>query len=335
MSPQHLLSGSAGGRVHRASASDTSDSSPERLLQPRRGTREHYGECGRSSNAVISPKRISWRIRPGSSSRDRHLPGDAVPERAPPSIADKPCHHRPGTFDRSSSQNCGVSHVDAFAQEHPSIRVVRLRPGLIFKREAATGIRRLFADPLLASPLLPSPPSRRAGGRGRPACAFQAVHSLDVGDAYRRAILGDARGPYNIAADPPLDGELIARALGARSLPVRSALLRRAASISWRLRLQPLPPGWIDLAFSVPIMDTHRARTEIGWAPRVSATEALVELSRSTVGSSGPRLRRSTIRELGDRRWPCRHRPDLTVSDLDLMMCAPVDRSFRRDDEWH
>src|SRR5581483_1896640 len=32
--------------------------------------------------------------------------------------------------------------LDTFEREHPYVRVVRLRPGLIFKRSAATGIRR-------------------------------------------------------------------------------------------------------------------------------------------------------------------------------------------------
>src|SRR5215207_5010604 len=44
--------------------------------------------------------------------------------------------------------------LDRFERERPEVRVVRLRPGLIFKREAATGIRRLFAGPFLPSPLL-------------------------------------------------------------------------------------------------------------------------------------------------------------------------------------
>src|SRR5262249_31995183 len=60
-------------------------------------------------------------------------------------------------------------------REHPGMRVVRLRPGLIFKREAATGIRRLFAGPLLPGtllrreliPVVPDVPRLR----------FQAVHS--------------------------------------------------------------------------------------------------------------------------------------------------------------
>src|SRR3954454_5522733 len=44
--------------------------------------------------------------------------------------------------------------LDAFESAPPDVRVVRLRPGLIFQREAASEIRRLFAGPLLPSPLL-------------------------------------------------------------------------------------------------------------------------------------------------------------------------------------
>src|SRR6201996_6211300 len=46
--------------------------------------------------------------------------------------------------------------LDAFERDHPAWRVVRLRPGLIFKREAATEIRRLFIGPLLPGPILRS-----------------------------------------------------------------------------------------------------------------------------------------------------------------------------------
>jgi nucleoside-diphosphate-sugar epimerase len=166
--------------------------------------------------------------------------------------------------------------LDRLEREQPQMRIVRLRPGLIFKRGAATGIRRLFVGPLLPSPLvrrglIPVVPDL-------PRLRFQAVHSLDVGDAYRRALLSDARGAFNVAADPVIDSGVLAGLLGARRVPVRSGLLRAAADVSWRLRLQPSPPGWIDLALGVPIMDTTRAREELGWAPRTSAADALLEL---------------------------------------------------------
>ncbi len=82
--------------------------------------------------------------------------------------------------------------LDRFEIDNPDVRVVRLRPGLIFKRGAATGIRRLFAGPFLPNrlvrrsliPVVPDVPGLR----------FQAVHSHDVGEAYRLAATGDAVG---------------------------------------------------------------------------------------------------------------------------------------------
>jgi hypothetical protein len=72
---------------------------------------------------------------------------------------------------------------------------------------------------------------------------------------------------------------------------------------SWKLHLQPLDPGWIDLAFSVPLLDTTRARTELDWTPRVTATEALADVvaGMRDEGSTGsPVLRpRSLLDQLG------------------------------------
>jgi nucleoside-diphosphate-sugar epimerase len=104
------------------------------------------------------------------------------------------------------------------------------------------------------------------------------VHSLDVGDAFRLAATRDVRGAFNVAADPVLDPEGLGRLLEARPVKVPAAALRAAALASWKLRLQPTPPGWLDLALGVPIMDSSRARNELGWEPRRTSGEALLEL---------------------------------------------------------
>jgi nucleoside-diphosphate-sugar epimerase len=167
--------------------------------------------------------------------------------------------------------------LDALEAEHPRLRVVRLRPALCFKRAAASGIRRLFAGPLLPSPLvrpellpvLPLPAGLRT----------QAVHTDDVADAYRRAATDErARGAYNVAAEPVLDADTLGRALGARPIALPVGAVRAAADLSWRARLQPTPPGWLDLGMGVPLMDTGRIRRELGWTPRVRADDALLEL---------------------------------------------------------
>jgi nucleoside-diphosphate-sugar epimerase len=175
--------------------------------------------------------------------------------------------------------------LDRFERELPDRRVVRLRPGLIFKREAATGIRRLFAGPFLPSPLVK--PGRIPVVPGIPGLRFQAVHSRDVGLAYRLATVGEARGAFNVAAEPVLDPPTLARILGARVVPLGAGVARALAAATWRLRLQPTPPGWLDLGLSVPLMDVRRARTELGWEPRFGADEALRELLQGMSEGSG------------------------------------------------
>jgi UDP-glucose 4-epimerase len=181
--------------------------------------------------------------------------------------------------------------LDRFEREHPAIRVVRLRPALIFKREAASGIRRLFLGPLfpswLASPrLLQVVP-------GIPRLRFQAVHSRDVAEAYRLAVTRLVHGAFNIAADPVLDPQQLGRLLHARVVPVPAGLARVAAALTWRLHVQPTPPGWLDLALRVPLMATTRAREELSWTPRYRADEALLEVMegiREQAGSPTPPL---------------------------------------------
>ena len=75
-----------------------------------------------------------------------------------------------------------------------------MRPGLIFKAQAATEIRRLFAGPFLPRALL------------RP-------------------------GLIPIVPDIP----------------------------RLRFQAQPSEPGWLDMALAVPLLDSTRARTELGW----------------------------------------------------------------------
>jgi nucleoside-diphosphate-sugar epimerase len=167
--------------------------------------------------------------------------------------------------------------LDEVEAASPRLRVVRLRPGLIFKRESGPEIRRLFGGPFVPTqllrpgllPFLPLPERM----------VLQAVHADDVGEAYRIAALTDsARGAFNIAADPVLDQETLAKALGARAIPAPARALRVAADLTWRAHLQPTPPGWLDMGLGVPVMDTGRARRELGWTPRYTSVEALHEL---------------------------------------------------------
>lgn len=167
------------------------------------------------------------------------------------------------------------SILDEVEARSPSTRGVRLRPGIILKAGASCGIRRLFMGPLMPTTLakpgrIPVMPNLRG-------VRTQFVHSHDVGEAYRLAVLGDVRGAFNIAAEPDMGFDDIARLLRARPVPVPKPLVRGAADLSWRMRLQPSPVGWVDMAVQSPLMDVTRAHNVLGWNPEHSAEDALLD----------------------------------------------------------
>jgi UDP-glucose 4-epimerase len=290
-------------------------------------TRSELVPIIRGAQAVIH---LAWLIQPGRDERTTravNVTGSeriihAVAEAGVPSLiyASSIGAYSPGPKDRLVDESWDTGGIptsfysrhkvaveralDRFERDQPSVRVVRFRPALIFKAPAATEIRRLFIGPLLPGALLrpgliPFVPSL-------PRLRFQAVHSLDVGDAYRRALIGDARGAFNLAADPPIGPDELAEILRARPLPLPTGALRAAVTASFRLRLQPSEPGWLDMALGVPLIDSSRARSELGWSPTRSGTDSLRELLdglRQGTDDQTPPLARSTSGPLRIREF--------------------------------
>jgi len=194
--------------------------------------------------------------------------------------------------------------LDAYERDQPQVRVVRLRPALIFKRESATEQRRLFAGPFLPGSLLR--PGLIPFVPDIPELYFQAVHSYDVGEAYRLAVVRDVRGAFNVAAPPVLDTTSVARLLQARTFKLSARAVRGLASLAYHARVTPLPPDWLDMGLGVPLLDTTRAREELGWEPQKSGEDAISDLlagMRAGAGLPTPPLSprtsgRARVREL-------------------------------------
>jgi nucleoside-diphosphate-sugar epimerase len=166
--------------------------------------------------------------------------------------------------------------LDEIEANHPTLRIVRLRPGLIFQRSVGTEIGRYFAGPLLPTKLLALPwiPVIPA----HPGLRMQAVHADDVADVYARAVFSDVRGAFNVAAGPVLDPGVAATTFHGVRLRVPGLALSGAAALTWRLRLQPVDAGWVKLGLKAPLMSCDRIAAELGWRPRRDAVSTLREL---------------------------------------------------------
>ncbi|MGH9081010.1 MAG: NAD-dependent epimerase/dehydratase family protein [Acidimicrobiales bacterium] len=179
-----------------------------------------------------------------------------------------------------SRQKMQVERIlDEFEDRHPFVRVVRLRPALTLKAAAAAAVRRLFLGVLLSAAIAPA--SRFRAVPDVAGLVLQIVHTEDVAEAYRLALLGSITGAYNIAAEPALDGKTIAKHFGLHPLPMSAGLARASLALGWKLHLQPLEPGWFDLASRSPLLAVERAHDELGWVPTQSGFDVLLEMAES------------------------------------------------------
>jgi nucleoside-diphosphate-sugar epimerase len=217
-------------------------------------------------------------------------------------------------FSYSAHKAAAERLLDAAEAEHgDALTVTRIRPGLVLQREAGSALLRYGAPVWFPGGLVRLaavlPVDRRL--------QVPVVHADDVADALVRVVERRAGGAFNLATEPPVTRDLLSKVLGSRRLHVPSGLLASAASLTWKARIQPLDPGWVELAFAVPLLDTTRARAELDWRPRYTAWEAVhdVVAGMSTgAGTASPVLRPRRLagevsRALraglpGDRRLP-------------------------------
>lgn len=201
--------------------------------------------------------------------------------------------------------------LDVFEQgSDGTTAVTRIRPGIVGQRSAGSALLRYALPAIVPSKALDLVllvPLDRA-------LAVPVVHADDVADAITRVLERRLGGAFNLAAAPPVTVDTIAAELGARSVHVPAAIVRAVAATAWYTRLQPVDPGWLDLGYSVPIMDTGQAERELGWSPRSSGPEVLhevVEGLRTAAAARTPVLRpRSVGKQLLEtlRRGPVARR---------------------------
>jgi UDP-glucose 4-epimerase len=173
-------------------------------------------------------------------------------------------------------------------------RVARIRPSLVARREAGSALDRYVLPSLLPAAVLRAIPLLPLDRHFR----VQLTHTDDIAAGIVAVVEQQAVGPFNLAAEPVLGRQDVASALGARPVHLPWSVLRAVAALAWALRLQPVDPGWLDMAHDVPVISSERARRELGWQPQHDARQVLDEAVLGMAGQSSSRTP-----ALRPRRW--------------------------------
>ncbi len=115
---------------------------------------------------------------------------------------------------------------------------------------------------------------------------LQLVHAEDVAQALVGAVLGrgDA-GIYNLAASGEITLGDLAREMGWRSVRLPRATVDLTGALVERFPFTPTGVQWVQALRVQVVMDTAKARRELGWSPTYDAQETL----RATVAGARDR----------------------------------------------
>lgn len=111
---------------------------------------------------------------------------------------------------------------------------------------------------------------------------LQLVHHDDVATALAASVEGKGEpGAYNLAGDGEIGVADIAAALGWRSVRVPRQALGVGTALAGRLSFINPQLEWATALSNPVLMDTAKARRELGWKPRFDAAETLLQTAVS------------------------------------------------------
>jgi nucleoside-diphosphate-sugar epimerase len=182
---------------------------------------------------------------------------------------------------RTGAADSGAARTETGRGTGPALYL--LRPPMVL------GPHAVGAKAMLPGPLAPL--GRVLSGRiGRfpvplpvliPVMPLQFVHEEDLGQALLRCVV--AAGPpgaYNIAADGIVSTVDVAREFGLIPLPLPGGPAQLTARAIAALPFLPPAVQWVEAASHPAIMDTGKAKRNLGWVPRFTAMEALRDTLR-------------------------------------------------------
>ncbi|OBK74998.1 NAD-dependent epimerase/dehydratase family protein [Mycobacterium sp. 1274761.0] len=113
-----------------------------------------------------------------------------------------------------------------------------------------------------------------------PGTPVQLVHHDDVAAAIALAATTSAPpGAYNLAGDGVLSMSDVGRALGAWPVRVPHVAVKATSEVVARLPFVPSALEWLHAGRTSVLMDTSKAKTQLGWTPNYTAAETLSGLA--------------------------------------------------------
>ncbi len=113
-----------------------------------------------------------------------------------------------------------------------------------------------------------------------PGFPLQLVHHDDVATAIALAATAPAPpGAYNLAGDGEVTLSEVARALGGRPVRVPAVAASAASAAISRVPLVPYMVEWLHTARTSVVMDTTKAKAQLGWRPLHSSADTLAALA--------------------------------------------------------
>jgi nucleoside-diphosphate-sugar epimerase len=163
------------------------------------------------------------------------------------------------------------------AGTHPQTALYLLRPPIVLGPDA---VGAKVSIPSVLAPVVRGMGAALRHVPGLPVLVpdlpLQLIHQDDVAEALRLCVVGAGPpGAYNIAADDLVTGVDVARELGLRVVRLPGGPVAAAARGVAKLPYLPSGAQWVEALSHPAIMDTTKARTELGWRPRHTAIESL------------------------------------------------------------
>lgn len=165
---------------------------------------------------------------------------------------------------RRAPENCVVIQalqaledwLDDFEPQHPGMRVVRLRPHWVIGPKTASLLKRFLKGRYYPRLEAPQP-------------LLQCVHEDDVAEALRLSLADPVSGAMNLACADAVPLDRLVRLAHWIALPMPANLVAR--------RLERAEAGCFEALRQPLVLDSSRARTQLGWHPRHDSVQAVLK----------------------------------------------------------